>query len=143
MQIEDNSYILAQVTPSTGNPVVQSQPAAQNGATQPPADAFSSMTFIMIGFFVLMYLFIIRPQSKKEKERQKTLKGIVKGDKVVTRGGIWGVVIGLREEQDIVIVKIADDVKVEVSRSAIDLVNPQNKVEKDKKGAAAKKEKTK
>jgi preprotein translocase subunit YajC len=80
----------------------------------------------------VFYILLIRPQQKKEKEKQKGLKALSKGDKVVTRGGIWGTVVGMKEEHDIVVIKIAEDVKIEVSKNAIEVINPQIE-KKDKK----------
>lgn len=71
---------------------------------------------------VIFYFLLIRPQQKREKERQKLLKGLEKGDRVLTRGGIFGTVVGVKADENIAIVKIADDVKVEVAISTIDTV---------------------
>ncbi len=60
---------------------------------------------------------ILRPQQKRQKEGQKMLDAVKKGDKVVTIGGLHGTVIGL--EDKIVLVQIADNVKVKFDRSAI------------------------
>lgn len=73
----------------------------------------------MILIFVVMYFLIFRPQAKKQKEHQKMVASITKGDKVVTSGGIYGTVAGVKEKEKIIIVKIADNVKVELSQSSI------------------------
>ncbi len=75
------------------------------------------LPFILI--FVVIWLFMIRPQSKKQKELQAMLASLQKGDKVVTIGGIRGSIVGFKESDDTVILKIADNTKIEVSRSAI------------------------
>ena len=75
------------------------------------------LPFILI--FVVIWLFMIRPQSKKQKEVQAMLASLQKGDKVVTIGGIRGSIVGFKEAEDTVILKIADNTKIEVSRSAI------------------------
>ena len=75
------------------------------------------LPFILI--FVVIWLFMIRPQSKKQKELQAMLASLQKGDKVVTIGGIHGSIVGFKESDDTVILKIADNTKIEVSRSAI------------------------
>ncbi len=67
--------------------------------------------------FVIFYFFIIRPQNKKQKETKKMIEALKKGDKVVTIGGIHGVVSSTKEQS--VIVKIDDNAKIEFSRSAI------------------------
>ena len=75
----------------------------------------SVLPFLLI--IVVFYFLILRPQQKRQKERQKLLEGVKKGDKVITSGGIHGTVEGL--EDDSILVKIADNVKVKMDRSAI------------------------
>jgi preprotein translocase subunit YajC len=72
---------------------------------------------LIIGIF---YFLIIRPQNKKQKETQKMLSALKKGDKVVTIGGIHGTIQSVRENS--VILKIDENTKVEFSRSAISSV---------------------
>jgi len=67
--------------------------------------------------FVIFYFLLIRPQQKKQKQHQKMLEAIKKGDTVVTSGGIYGTVIGVKE--NIVVLKIAENVKVEFAKSAV------------------------
>ena len=75
-------------------------------------------TVIMFGLIILIFYFmILRPQQKRQKERQKLLESVQKGDKVITVGGVHGTVIGLDEKT--VLVQIADDVKVKFERTAV------------------------
>lgn len=76
-----------------------------------------SMPILLGGMIVLMYLFILRPQSKQRKEHQQMLDALKKGDKIVTIGGIYGIVTNVKDK--IVIVKIAENVKIEMLRSGI------------------------
>ena len=76
------------------------------------------LPFLLI--IAIMYLFLIRPQSKKQKETQKMLDALKKGDKVITIGGIHGTVSSIKENT--VIVKVDDDCKLEFNRSAISSV---------------------
>ena len=69
---------------------------------------------VLVGVF---YFLVIRPQSKKQKETEKMLKALKKGDSVVTIGGIHGVVSSTKEKT--VIVKVDDNCKLEFLRSAI------------------------
>ncbi len=56
-------------------------------------------TIILFGLiFVIFYFMIIRPQQKRQKERQKMLDAVQKGDKIITSGGIHGTVIGIEEK---------------------------------------------
>ncbi len=75
-------------------------------------------TLVMFGLiFLIFYFMIIRPQQKRQKERQKMLDAIKKGDKIVTAGGIHGTVIGVEDKT--VLVQIADNVKVKVDRGSV------------------------
>ena len=67
--------------------------------------------------FVIFYFLLIRPQSKKQKETEKMIAALKKGDKIVTIGGIHGVISSTKENT--VIVKVDDNTKIEFNRSAI------------------------
>jgi len=75
----------------------------------------SLLPFVLI--IVVFYFLILRPQQKRQKERQKLLDSIKKGDRVITAGGIHGTVEGI--EDKVLLVKIAESVKVKVERSSI------------------------
>lgn len=91
------------------------------------------MSVLPIGLIILIfYFFIIRPQNKKQKETEKMLSALKKGDKVVTVGGIHGVISSTKEKT--VIVKVDDNAKIEFSRNAIATVIV-DKAEKDSKAA--------
>ncbi|HJY62881.1 MAG TPA: preprotein translocase subunit YajC [Ignavibacteria bacterium] len=75
----------------------------------------SLLPFVLI--ILVFYFLILRPQQKRQKDRQKLLSGVQKGDKIITSGGVHGTVEGI--EDDILLVKIADNVKVKMEKSAI------------------------
>lgn len=75
----------------------------------------SLLPFLLI--IVVFYFLILRPQQKRQKERQKLLEGVKKGDKIITSGGIYGTVEGI--EDNTVLVKISDNVKVKMEKAAI------------------------
>lgn len=81
------------------------------------------MVFVLPMVFMLavFYFLLIRPQRKQDKQRREMLKDLQKNDKVVTIGGIHGVVANVRKEDDIVTLKIDEsgNVRVRVSRSSI------------------------
>lgn len=75
-------------------------------------------TLIMFGaIFLIFYFMIIRPQQKRAKEKEKMLSNLEKGDKVLTSGGIHGIVSGLEEKT--ALLQISDNVKIKIERSAI------------------------
>ena len=75
----------------------------------------SLLPFLLI--ILVFYFLILRPQQKRQKERQRLLESIKKGDKIITSGGMHGVVEGLDDKT--VLIKIADNTKVKVERSAV------------------------
>ena len=78
-------------------------------------------TIIMFGaIFLIFYFMIIRPQQKKSKDRAKLLSNLEKGDKVVTSGGIHGIISGLDEKT--CLLQVSDNLKIKVDRSAIGAV---------------------
>ena len=81
-------------------------------------DFLSSMFpfLLIIGIF---YFLIIRPQQKKQKERDKMLGMLKKGDSVVTIGGIHGKVVGFKSDDKIVVIKVDDKMNLTVDRSSI------------------------
>jgi preprotein translocase subunit YajC len=78
-------------------------------------------TLIMFGaIFLIFYFMIIRPQQKKAKERNKLLSNLEKGDKIITSGGVHGIIAGLDEKT--VLVQVSDNLKMKIERSAITTV---------------------
>jgi len=86
--------------------------------------AIINLLFLGALFFVF-YFFIIRPQSKRQKEIQHKVSEMKKGDKVVTGGGMIGVVNSIDEET--VLVEIDSGVKARFQKSSITDVNPGKK----------------
>ena len=75
-------------------------------------------TLIMFGaIFLIFYFMIIRPQQKRAKEKEKMLSNLEKGDKVVTNGGIHGVIAGLEDKTALLMV--SENTKIKIDRSAI------------------------
>src|SRR5574344_2132086 len=107
------------------------------GAATPASSQSLLMTvlpFVLI--IVIFYFFIIRPQNKKQKETEKMIAALKKGDKVVTIGGIHGVVSSTKEKT--VILKVDDNTQLEINRSAVSGVEVE-KVKNTKPAEADKK----
>lgn len=94
--------------------------------------------FVLI--IAIFYFFLIRPQNKKQKETEKMINALKKGDKIVTIGGIHGVVSSTKEKT--VIVKVDDNCKIEFSRSAIAGVESDKPAETKKAAEASETETT-
>jgi len=98
------------------------------GGEQPAGGGLIGLLPIVL-IFVIFYIFMIRPQNKKQKETQRMLSELKKGDKVVTIGGIHGVIQGVKEHS--VILKVDDDCKIEFSRNAIASMEAPGKGDKE------------
>jgi preprotein translocase subunit YajC len=84
----------------------------------------------IVAIFAIFYLLIIRPQNKKQKETQRMLADLKKGDRVVTIGGVHGTIQSLKDSS--VILKVDENCKIEFSRSAIASIEAAGKGEKNK-----------
>lgn len=73
---------------------------------------------LFLPVFLVMYFLIIRPQMKRQKAREELLKQVGKGDRIVTNGGLYGTIVSTRGD-DVLIVQIADNVRVEMARPAV------------------------
>jgi preprotein translocase subunit YajC len=109
--------IFAQATNAAA--AVATGTATTDGAT--PAQPPPWTNFIYIGLFVAMaYFALIRPQQQAKKKAVETIKGARTGDKIVTTGGIHGVITNVKDGT--FILKIADNVKIEIEKSSVDKI---------------------
>jgi preprotein translocase subunit YajC len=92
----------------------------QNQANVGPMKTFLPLMIIM---FAVMYFLIIRPQKQKEKKRLAMIGNVRKQDRIVTAGGVHGVVVTVKENDVIIRVDDAKDVKIKVDKSAITSVS--------------------
>jgi len=86
------------------------------GGGSSPGSAIGGLLPLLLIFFVFYFL-LIRPQQKKMREHQKLLNALKRGDEIVTSGGIYGTITGIRG--NVVDLKIAEGVKIAISKSAI------------------------
>lgn len=103
----------------------------------PEGNMFTSFIPIIL-IIVIFYFILIRPASRERKEREARVKGIEKHDKIVTNGGIHGVVVAM--DEDTVTLKVDDknNIRIKFSRQAIWQVESANdKKSDDKKGGDA------
>ena len=94
---------------------VQGETTPPQGTPSPFGGLTALMPFILI--FAIFYFVMIRPESKKRREREALLKTIKKGDKVMTTGGMLGTVANIQE--DIVTLQAGDNVRLRFTRQAI------------------------
>ena len=90
---------------------------------QAQGEAFDPSFFLMMGaIFLIFYFLVIRPQQRQQKDREELIRSLVRGDRVVTAGGLHGVVTEVADESvtlEIARVKGGARVEVEVSRTGI------------------------
>ena len=79
--------------------------------------AFIVQILPIAAIFLVFYFLVIAPANKQKRKTQEMLNSLKKGDRIVTSGGIYGTVQGV--EAEVVYLKIAENVKVKVARSAI------------------------
>ena len=82
-----------------------------------PGGGIGSFFVPLIFIFIIMYFVMIRPQKKRQEQQQKLIAALKTGDRVVTNPGIHGLISNVKETT--VLVKVADNVKIEIDKSAI------------------------
>lgn len=90
--------------------------------SQPGGDGGGSLLGAMLPFILMLlviYFLLLRPQMKKQKVHQGMLKELRKGDRVLTSGGMFATVFAISDEQNKVVLKVSDDVKLEFLKSSI------------------------
>jgi preprotein translocase subunit YajC len=95
-----------------------STPSSTDPAAPAPNPFMSMLPLVVIA--VLFYFLLIRPQQKQAKEREKLLKDLKEGDKVVLVSGVFATVTKIEDEGKIVRLQIADNVVVKANRVAIE-----------------------
>ena len=89
-----------------------------------PGGAFGQFGFLFV-IMAIFYVLLILPAQRRQKKTQQMLSALKNGDKVITNGGIYGTIVGI--EGDAVQLRIADQVKVKVLRSAVSGLQPESK----------------
>jgi preprotein translocase subunit YajC len=90
---------------------------------QQPQGGFEQLLSTIVPFLLIIlvfYFLILRPQQKRQKEKIKLLESVKKGDRIITTGGMHGLVEGIEDKS--VLVKIDDNVKVKIEKSAISVI---------------------
>ena len=103
-------------------------PSAMAAADTPSPPGSSGLFQILMfaGLFLLMYLLIIRPQRKRQKEHQTLIDSISKGNEVVTSGGILGKVT--KAEGDYISLQVNDNVELKIQKASVHAVLPKGTI---------------
>jgi len=98
--------------------------AVANSAAAAPEQVSAFPQIIMLVGFVLIFYFILwRPQSKRQKEHKELVSGLGKGDEIVMNGGIMGKVT--KVDDDYAVIEIAQNVEVKIQKAAVASVLPK------------------
>ena len=104
--------------------VLAMAPQGQGGS------GFVSTLFMFALIILIFYFMILRPQKKRQKDRQQMLDNVKKGDKIVTVGGLHGTVVGIDEKT--LLVQVADNVKMKFEKSALSSIVRESEIEEKK-----------
>ena len=96
-------------------------PASALAQAQQPSGWAALLPFLVV--LVIFYFLLILPAQRQRKRQSQLLAALKTGDKVITSGGIYGTIVGLRDE--VVQLRVADQVRIEVARSAVAGFQPQ------------------
>lgn len=97
---------------------------AQEAAAQQPSMLYNVILFG--GMFLLFYLILWRPQSKRAKEHRELVEGISKGDEVMTSGGLLGKVT--RVSEDYMAIEVAEGIELKVQKSSVAAALPKGTI---------------
>jgi preprotein translocase subunit YajC len=100
--------------------LAQATSASPSGAAASPLASFVPIILI----FIIMYFVLFRPQMRRQKEQARLVSALKTGDRVVTASGIHGLISNVKDTT--VIVKVADNVKLEMEKSAVTNVVKSN-----------------
>jgi preprotein translocase subunit YajC len=119
------AVLFAQVATNAATAAADSSAQAAPQSTQP----FWTTYFYLAIFGAIFYFALLRPQTMAKKKAEETIKGAKTGDKIVTSSGIHGLITNVKDTT--VIVKVADNVKLEIEKSHIDkITRPETEAEK-------------
>lgn len=108
--------------------LAQADGATPSGGGMRGGDLIFMFAIIAVAF----YLLILRPQKKQAAQREQLLNTVGKGTKVISAGGIHGTVVDPSPSKDTVLLEIAKGTRITINRSAISVVNPEEKKKEEK-----------
>ena len=124
--------IFAQVTNAAASAATGTDATSAAAATTPQQPWFTSLVFPIL-IAAMVYFAMIRPQMQATKAKAETIKTARTGDKVITSSGIHGLITNVKDTT--VIVKVADNVKLEIEKSHIEKITRDAEPAAEKVGA--------
>lgn len=113
---------LAAVPSVTTTATTAVAPVAAGGVPH-QAESFMPMIWMLVGFVVIFYFLLMRPQSKRAKEHRKLMDGLAKGDEVVTTAGVLGKIVKITDS--FIVLNVAENVDISLQKNAIVSVVPK------------------
>ena len=95
---------------------------AQGAQTAPPETTAANPLIGLMPIaviFIIFYFLLIRPQKRQQQEHSKMLTELEKNDEVVTAGGIYGTIVNIDKQSDIVTIRIDDNTRIKVQKNSI------------------------
>ncbi|MED5586212.1 MAG: preprotein translocase subunit YajC [Verrucomicrobiota bacterium] len=135
MKITESLTLLLAQAPNEGAPS-----GGESAPSAAPGGLMSSPLVMMLLIFVIFYFILIRPQKQKQKKLEEQRNALRSGDKVITAGGIHGLVTNVKAHS--VTLKIADNVKVEFEKASIGTVISKDNAEPPEQSQEEEAEKT-
>jgi preprotein translocase subunit YajC len=123
----------APAQPSQEPVPAQDQPGGGSGAPAPSGGGGSSFMFMMIAMIAIIYFVMIRPEQKRQKARQKMLSALKKGDRILTVGGVIGVIANVKDSS--YLIKTGEGTVIEFSKASVQNILTGDDVEKAAEGA--------
>ena len=99
---------------------------ATTAAGQSPVGGAFGSIIMLAGFILIFYFLLWRPQSKRAKDHKQLIAGLDNGDEIVTNGGVLGKVTRITD--DFLSLKIAENVEVQIQRSAVAMALPKGTI---------------
>lgn len=90
--------------------------------------SLATLLYVVV-LFALLYFLLIRPQQVRQKKHQQMIRNLKVNDQIVTIGGIYGTIVKIKE--DTFVVRVADNVRIEILKSAVAQVRQQEAEDKD------------
>jgi len=130
------ALFFAQVTNAAAAGAAGASDANAPTPPTPPTPPWWTNLFFPVLIMAMVYFALIRPQQMAKKKAEETIKGAKTGDKIVTSSGIHGVITNVKDST--VIVRVADNVKLEIEKSHIDKITRPDAGSDSEKAVTAK-----
>ena len=124
-----------QPSPSSTAPAAQTDASSPSAPTQQQQPSQVPFLIMMVAIFAFFYLFIIRPQNKQQKEHERLVKELKKGDQIITQGGLFGRISDFDESNNAIIIEISKGVRIKMLRTQVARLQGTEPATNDKKAA--------